>query len=71
MHGRTYQSRILPTGMPGGPRWNRVGSQMRIEPPPGPRLAPYLPPTCWLGRALSIPSPFVETEELLSEWPVT
>ena len=43
--GRTCQSRILPTGLPGGPRWNRVGSQMRIEPPPGPRR----PRTC--GRA--------------------
>ena len=31
------------------------------------RLAPYLPPTGWLGRALSIPSIFVETAELLSE----
>src|ERR1022692_2245158 len=39
--------RILPTGMPGGPRWNRVGSQMRIEPPPGPRR----PRTCGRGHA--------------------
>jgi hypothetical protein len=33
------------------------------------QLAPRLPPTGWLGRALSIPSSFTEIAELLHEWP--
>jgi hypothetical protein len=32
-------------------------------------LAPSLPPTGWLNRALSTPTVFVETSTLLAEWP--
>lgn len=32
-------------------------------------LAPHLPPTGWLGRALSQADPFVGAGDLLSEWP--
>jgi hypothetical protein len=33
------------------------------------RLGPFLPPTGWLGEALSAPSPFVGPSELLTQWP--
>jgi hypothetical protein len=32
-------------------------------------LAPYLPPTGWLGRTLSASEVFVEADALLSDWP--
>jgi hypothetical protein len=47
--------------------WSAETPEARLQ--AADHLAPSLPPTGWLGRALSAPAVFVEPAALLSEWP--